>query len=559
MPIRQPIVSVLGHVDHGKTTILDRIRKSAIAEKEVGKITQHIRAFEVPLEAIKTVSPLIQKVKLTIPGLLFIDTPGHAAFVNLRKRGGNLADIAILVIDLNEGVKQQTIECIDILKHYKTPFVVALNKIDLIPGWKTTRTSLLENIKSQSDSVREYFDIKVYELIAKLNGFGFNAERFDKVEDFTKQLILAPVSAKLNEGLGELLMAVCGLAQKFLEKELQLSTNTKGTILEVREEKGIILDAIVYDGSLAVGDQIVVAGLDSAIVTKIRGLFHNKRNVKEVRAAAVIQFSVTETKGIMAGMPFVARGDIDELKRIVQRDVEQITVETEGEGIVVKADTLGSLEALITLLKENGIAIKRALIGDITKNDIARAKVSTELNRIIVGFNIKPIESRVVKIICHDIIYKIVDDVKGWQEKRKRELETKDLLNVTRPCKIKFMQNCTFRQSNPSVIGVHVIGGLLKKGINLIKSDGTKLSLVKEIQLEGATQNEAGHNSEVAIALPGVIVGRQLKEGDTFYSDINEEEFRKLKELKKYLKPDELVVMKEIAAIKRKQNPLWGV
>ena len=559
MPIRQPIVSVLGHVDHGKTTILDRIRKSAIAEKEVGKITQHIRAFEVPLEAIKTVSPLIQKVKLTIPGLLFIDTPGHAAFVNLRKRGGNLADIAILVIDLNEGVKQQTIECIDILKHYKTPFVVALNKIDLIPGWKTTRTSLLEDIKSQSDSVREYFDIKVYELIAKLNGFGFNAERFDKVEDFTKQLILAPVSAKLNEGLGELLMAVCGLAQKFLEKELQLSTNTKGTILEVREEKGIILDAIVYDGSLAVGDQIVVAGLDSAIVTKIRGLFHNKRNVKEVRAAAVIQFSVTETKGIMAGMPFVARGDIDELKRIVQRDVEQITVETEGEGIVVKADTLGSLEALITLLKENGIAIKRALIGDITKNDIARAKVSTELNRIIVGFNIKPIESRVVKIICHDIIYKIVDDVKGWQEKRKRELETKDLLNVTRPCKIKFMQNCTFRQSNPSVIGVHVIGGLLKKGINLIKSDGTKLSLVKEIQLEGATQNEAGHNSEVAIALPGVIVGRQLKEGDTFYSDINEEEFRKLKELKKYLKPDELVVMKEIAAIKRKQNPLWGV
>ena len=136
MAIRQPVVSVLGHVDHGKTKLLDRIRGTSVQAREAGAITQHIGATEVPIEHIyKVCKQLIGNKKFDVPGLLFIDTPGHHSFTTLRARGGSLADIAVLVIDIREGLMPQTIESIRILRQYKTPFVIALNKVDTIQGW----------------------------------------------------------------------------------------------------------------------------------------------------------------------------------------------------------------------------------------------------------------------------------------------------------------------------------------------------------------------------------------------------------------------------------------
>ena len=219
--IRQPIVTVVGHVDHGKTSILDKIRGSAIQAGEAGGITQAIGASIIPLHTIQKITgELLEKMnmKFNIPGILFIDTPGHASFTSLRKRGGNLADIAILVVDITEGLKPQTIESIEILKQFKTPFIIAANKIDLISGWVTKEGPLAASLNSQPDSVRNLVDTKLYNLVGKIAEHGFNADRFDRVDDFTKNIAIVPTSAKTGEGIPELLMIMSGLAQKFLEK-----------------------------------------------------------------------------------------------------------------------------------------------------------------------------------------------------------------------------------------------------------------------------------------------------------------------------------------------------
>jgi translation initiation factor 5B len=566
--IRSPICTVVGHVDHGKSSILDKIRGTAIVQSEAGGITQCISSTCVSLDTVKKISGnLLQKlkIKLTIPGLLFIDTPGHSAFSNLRKRGGNLADIAILVIDINEGIREQTIECIEILKNYKTPFLIAANKIDLISGWRNNNQNLLENIKKQNSNVQEILDKKLYELVGKLSEFNFNSERFDRVEDYTKQIAIVPLSAKTGEGISELLMVLTGLAQKYLEQSLKINVagQAKGIVLEVKEQRGLgtVLDAIIYDGTLKINDTIVIGSLNQPIVTKVRALIEPIGSVKEVHAASGVRISAPDLKNIFGGMPFsVANKDLEKIKKEIQKEVEEVLLEVDNEGIIVKADTLGSLEALINLLKNKNILIKKASMGDVTKKDITEASAEKDiLNKIILGFNIKPIEESNIKQIINDVIYKIIDEYELWVQQQKQEIEKKDLEYIPKPCKLKILRGCIFRQSHPAVVGVSVLNGTLKNGIDLMKENGNKIGKVKSMQLEKENIAEALKGQEVAIALPEVTAGRQINEDDILYSNLNEQEFIRLKKLKKYLNSDEIEVLKEIAEIKRKDNPIWGV
>ncbi|RLI80733.1 translation initiation factor IF-2, partial [Archaeoglobales archaeon] len=369
--LRTPIVSVLGHVDHGKTTLLDKIRKGRVVAKEAGGITQHIGATEIPIDVIRDICKGIWQKEVEIPGLLFIDTPGHRAFTNLRKRGGALADLAILIIDINEGFKPQTEEAISILKTFKTPFVVAANKIDRIPGWQSQGfVPFLFSYNQQEDIVKRRFDNKLYELVADLYKHGFSAERFDRIRDFTRNIAIIPVSALTGEGVPELLLVLVGLAQKYLEDNLRLhvSGKAKGTILEVKEEKGIGItcDVILYDGTLHVGDRIVISGKDDVIVTHIKGILKPRpsqeirleskfKSVKNVTAAAGIKITAANLEGVLAGSEFEvveSEKDIEEFKKRLSREYEEIEIKTDEEGVVLKTDTLGSLEALINELKE---------------------------------------------------------------------------------------------------------------------------------------------------------------------------------------------------------------
>jgi translation initiation factor 5B len=571
--IRSPICTVVGHIDHGKTSLLDKIRGTNVIKGEAGGITQAISSTMIPIKNIQNICGNLLKslnLKLTIPGLLFIDTPGHAAFNNLRKRGGNLADIAVLVVDINEGVKDQTKECIEILKQYKTPFIIALNKIDLLNGWRAHNDmNMIQNIKIQSDQTKNLIDKKLYDIVGQLAQYGLNSERFDRVDDYTKQVALIPTSAETGEGLPELLMVMTGLAQRYLEQSLQIETKgeAKGTILEVKEEKGtgVGLDVIIYDGRLKVNDKIVIGNIGSPIESKVRAIFiqENKKlkSIKEVHAAAGVKIMAPNVKEAIGGMPIrVANKDIENVRKEVQKEVEDVLVDVDKEGVIIKADTIGSLEALIGLLRENGIKVKKASIGSINKKDIGDASAEDEiLDKVILGFNVDSVENKDVKIICHDVIYKIIEDFQIWKEIKKKEMEKKEMEKVAKPFKIKLLHGCVFRQSGPAVVGVIVNAGVLRVNSMLMKKNGDKAGHVKSIQLEKDNLQEVEKGKEVAVSIPNITVGRQIKEGDELYSDLNENEFIKLKSLKKKLKADEIEVLKEIAEIKRKVNSMWGV
>ena len=581
---RSPIVSVLGHVDHGKSSILDSLRNTNIVRGEAGGITQAIGASIMPLDVILAkCGDLIKKLNmnLTIPGLLFIDTPGHAAFTSLRKRGGNLADIAIVVVDINEGFKPQTIEAIEILRSYKTPFIIAANKLDLVPGYVKRDTSFLKDFQNQSEKTKTHIEQKIYELVGSIHEkFGLESERFDRVSDYTKQISIIPCSAIKQIGLEEILMVLTGLAQKYLEKNLMLDVTGpgKGVILEVKETTGLgkTLDVILYDGSLSVGDNVVIGGMLGPVESKIKALFMPQglvdmrdkkskyKTVKKVVAATGVKMSCSNLDDVVAGMPIQkVEGNVEEVKALISKQVSDVEINTEKKGIVVKADTIGSLEALIKLLKDKNVPIRRASIGNITKKDISDVESNFEQDpttSILLGFNIKEEDStEKVKVIVKDVIYALIDEYEIWFENKRKEMQAKELDTITKPAIIEVLQNCIFRQSNPCILGVEVLRGEIKTGTRLINRAGDRLGVVKAIQSDNKSTTIAEKGRQVAISMPDVVAGRHVFEGDVFFSDINEEEFRKLKKLKDYLNFEEKEILKEIAQINRKQKPMWGI
>ena len=581
--IRKVLVTTMGHVDHGKSSILDRIRGTTVVEREAGKITQAIGASIIPIDTIKRIcGNLLGNLDLTIPGILAIDTPGHAAFTNLRKRGGSLADIAILVVDINEGFKPQTLEAIEILKQSKTPFVVAANKIDLIQGWRHTGEFLIPTLSKLDQAMIARFDTKIYELVGKLSELGFQSERFDRVDDYTKQIPIVPTSAHTGDGIPELLMVITGLAQRYLEKSLKIDVSgpAKGTILEIKEEKGlgITIDVIIYDGTLKVNDMIVIGSMEEPVVTKVKALLEpiplaemmdrksRYQHVKEVNAATGVKIAAPELKGVIAGMPLKAatQENIEQVKEEIQEQVQEVLIETDNIGIIIKADTLGGLEALITLLKEKGITIRSAAVGNISKKDISNAECNYEedpLTAVILGFNVQcDIEDTGnVKVLANNVIYKLIEDFEEWQKEKKAELEAGELSNITRPWKIEIMRGYVFRQSSPAVVGVNIEAGTLRPNTHAMTKQGKVIGVLKGIQIEQKNVEKAEKGKQVAASIDGPTVGRQINEGDILYSEIPEEDFKKLKEYKEYLSQDEKDTLKEIAQIKREYNPVWGI
>lgn len=582
--IRQPIMVFMGNVDAGKTLLLDKIRNTAIASKESGGITQAIGASVIPVSTItKICSGLISSsAKLKVPGLLTIDTPGHAAFTNLRKRGGNLADIAVIVVDINDGIKPQTMECIDILKQYKTPFVVALNKIDTVHGWKSENSiKFIDGIKNQSENVIQKVEGKLYEVVGKLSELGFDSERFDRVSDYTKQISIVPTSAVTGEGIPELLMVVCGMSQKFLEKNLEVSSGySKGTIMEVKFEKGLgkTVDAVIYDGVLKQNDTIVIGGIDKPIITKVRVLFEPSplsdmkdkktkfKSVKIISAATGVKISAPGLEDAVSGMPIVScnEEDVEEVCKRIKSEVGEVIISTDKNGIIVKADSLGSLEAIVKLLKENGIEIKKASIGNITKKDIADAEGTYEkdpLKSCIIGFNVDVDMSdsnTKVKIIIADVIYKVIDDFKEWECEEKAKLESKEMEFLSKPCKIQLIKGYVFRQSNPAIVGVETLSGTLDVGARLMNCNGDEITEVKGLQQNKENVQRLEKGKQAAASLKDVTIGRQISEGDVLYSVIPEGHFRKFRKFKKCITGEEIEILKEVAEIMRKKNPSWG-
>jgi len=581
--IRQPIIVVMGHVDHGKTSLLDKIRNTAIANKEAGGITQHIGASEVPIDVIKKICKSILssfKINITIPGLLFIDTPGHEAFTNLRKRGGSVADLAVLVVDITKNFEPQTYEAIEILRQYKTPFIVAANKIDLITGWRPNNNeSFVETIAKQQPNVASELDNRIYEILGKLSELGFNSERFDRVKDFQREVLIIPVSAKTGEGIPELLLYATGLAQRFLEKRISIEVNGpgKGSIIEKKEEKGLgtTIDVILYDGTLKVNDTIAFATSTGIGLSKIKALLKPKplQELREssskfyyidsVSAASGVKISGTGLDDALPGS-LVLSTDYPNYENEIKAEIADLFA-TERKGIILKADSIGTIEAVSKLLAGIGVSISKKGLGNVTKRDVLDAyamRAIDQYSAVVLSFGVKidedalrEAEATDITIINENVIYKIIDEYKEWLENERKKARESAEKSLIFPGMVKVIPNTCFRVSHPAIFGIEVLAGKIRPSYLLMNKNGNIIGRIREIQDNGITLQEAKKGDKVAISIDDITFGRQVKEDDILYTHVNDESERLLRQkFSDLLNNEERELLNVISEIKQKRQ-----
>ena len=620
---RQPIVSVLGHVDHGKTSVLDMVRsvgserQASVMDREAGGITQHIGATEVPADVLnETCAAMLGGKAFKSPGLLFIDTPGHHSFASLRNRGGSVSDIAVLVVDIMEGLQPQTIESLNILKETRTPFVIAGNKVDRLHGWRTEHgRSFIESFSAQREDVRALFEDRYWKIVGQFSEHGFNLERYDKISDFRQNVALVPMSAKDGEGLQDLLAVTVGLAERFLEDRLTDTLGSaQGTVLEMRDEVGMgkTIDVILYRGQLKIGDSIMLAGIDGAFTTHIKGLKRpqgmaemrdaGKRwmNFDSVDAACGVKIVAPKLESTIAGTTLhlantpeeravaeeAIRGEwrsIFDAMPVMCSSCHEIFArksfpehtsagechgaEEERSGVVIKADTVGGLEALAFELHQRNIPVRQATVGPVNKKDILMAKSANDpLQKVILGFSTKANsevsqqldqEDSEVKFIAGPIIYHILDAFEAWVEETKKAIEEEQRETLVYPGRVLYLKDHTFRAKGPAIVGMRVLGGRVHLGQRLIKLDGTPVGQIKSLRTRASEDvKEAMQGDEVAIAIQGPTVGRHIEELDEFYVDVPERHVKRLK--KADLTPIEEEILDEIVSLHRKDNHFWG-
>ncbi len=583
--LRQPIVSLLGHVDHGKTTLLDRITGSARAVREAGGITQHIGAFEVPGSGVARICEGILKAdQLRIPGFLFIDTPGHRSFETLRRRGGALADLALLVIDARDGVMPQTRESLQILRHEKTPFAVALTKVDMLPGWHKPSgpVRLLDWIGRSGDEFSRTLDDRLYRVAESLNEIGFSSDRYDRVSDFTRNVGIVPVSAKFGVGVPELIALLVGLAQRFLEEELELVTRGgEATILERSDQKGVgpVGHVIIYRGTLAVGDTIVVTGRSAPFETRIRGLFR-PRPAKAGRSAGSGGLDsldrVPAAAGVFLAAPGIEAALPGGLLKAVRTEAERVQVQGElareaqpvaelaPSGVAIYADALGGLEALAFECREAQIPIHEAGVGPVGRPTVLRiASVKEPLHRAILAFNVPilpdalvPGEEDQVRVFTGDVMYRLLEEFAEWKLAREAALNAQRRIDWVHPARFEILPGFVFRASKPAIAGIRVVVGTLRPGTRLLKPDGTEIGSLRGLQKDGKPVASATQGEELAASIEGAVIGRNLKEGDQLIVSLPAAAVRALRAAT--LSPEERDLLEELVRIRRRTDPFWG-
>ncbi len=593
MPIRQPIVCVLGHVDSGKTLLLDKIRKTSVGAREVGGITQHIGASFFPVETLQQlIGPQLSaamKGGIEIPGLLVIDTPGHEAFTNLRRRGGSVADIAILVVDVLRGFETQTYECIEILKTRKTPFIVAVNKIDRISGWTAEPDSpFLKSYAKQNTFVKEDLDNKLYDIMGTFSRLKINTDRFDHIKDFTQTVALVPVSAKTGEGIPELLMVLIGLTQQYLKKQLQTTEGpAKGSVLEIKDEPGLglTLNAIIFDGTLNKDDTIVIGGKEKPIVTRIKAILVPKpldemrdprdkfTSVESVFAAAGVKIVASDIEGALAGAPLYAVGPSDTIEKyakIIEDEIKKIRITKQIDGVILKADTLGSLEAVAEILKQNNVQIRIADVGDVSKRDVIEAsavKAHEPLLGVVLAFGVKLLPdieqeaaSRGVQVFKEQIVYHMIEKYLEWVKSRSEAKIEAELSKLVKPAKILVMSGYIFRRAKPAIFGVEVLAGTVKPKINLIRADnGEDVGELNQLQDKGKAIQEATIGMQVAASMDKPTVGRHIFEKDVLLAKVPEPDVRAFQGVyADKLTEEEKEALQQYILAMRKKSPFFA-
>ncbi|MCH2404846.1 MAG: translation initiation factor IF-2 [Nitrosopumilus sp.] len=592
MQIRQPIVAVLGHVDSGKTSLLDKIRGTGVQGREAGGITQHIGASFIPTETIKKICGILYK-KLEqsenkVPGLLVIDTPGHEVFTNLRSRGGSAADIAILVVDVNRGFQPQTNESLKILQNRKVPFVVALNKCDQISGWRKSESSFISQVlKEQDASVQTDLDQKIYDIVGTLSILGYKSEAFYRVKDFKSEIAIVPISARSGVGIPELLSVLVGLTQQYLQKRLnQEEKDPRGIVLEVKDEIGLghTANIILIDGTIKKENSIVVAKRDSVIAIKPKALLLPKpldemrdprdkfKPVTQVDAAAGLKIASPDLEGVLPGSTlYIASNDeeIEKFTKLIESEMKSMFIDTETDGIIVKCDTIGSLEAILEMLRRSQVPVAKADIGPVNRRDVIEAKAIKEKDRhlgVVLSFNVKVLpdakdesEDSHIKVFEDKVIYSLIDNYNAWVEEDTANEDDAIFSELIPVAKFTFLKGMVFRNNNPAVFGIRVDVGTLKHKIPFMNMTGRKVGNIHQLQLDKKTVSTAKTGDEVACSVQDVTIGRQIFEEEVFYTFPPSHEAKQLLNRFMYkLNPEEQKVLNEIVRIQREKEPVYA-
>ncbi|UKZ59806.1 uncharacterized protein TrAtP1_001099 [Trichoderma atroviride] len=572
--LRSPICCILGHVDTGKTKLLDKIRQTNVQEGEAGGITQQIGATYFPVEAIKAKTAVVNKnneFEFKVPGLLVIDTPGHESFSNLRSRGSSLCNIAILVVDIMHGLEPQTLESMRLLRDRKTPFIVALNKIDRLYGWKKVdNNGFQDSLALQSKAVQNEFKNRLEATKLAFAEQGFNSELFYQNKSMAKFVSLVPTSAHTGEGIPDMLKLILQLTQERMVGSLMYLSEVQATVLEVKaiEGFGMTIDVILSNGILREGDRIVLCGTEGAIVTNIRALLtpaplrelrlksayvHNK----EVKAALGVKISAPGLEGAIAGSRLMVVGPDDDEEDIcdeVESDLANLLsrVETSGRGVSVQASTLGSLEALLDFLKDCKIPVANVGIGPVYKRDVMQCGIMLEKApdyAVMLCFDVKVdkeamayAEDQGIKIFQADIIYHLFDNfTKHMDEMLEKKKEESKMLAVF-PCVLKPV--AIFNKTGPIVIGVDVTEGQLKINTPIAAVKTNSVTNAKEIIGLGRVTSIERDHKQIPVCKKGQpsvaikiemgghqpIYGRHLEEADLLYSQISRASIDTLKE-----------------------------
>ncbi|KAK0379229.1 hypothetical protein CLIM01_03424 [Colletotrichum limetticola] len=572
--LRSPICCILGHVDTGKTKLLDKIRQTNVQEGEAGGITQQIGATYFPVDAIKAKTAVVNPdgaFDFKVPGLLVIDTPGHESFSNLRSRGSSLCNIAILVVDIMHGLEPQTLESMRMLRDRKTPFVVALNKIDRLYGWKKVdNNGFQESLALQPKGVQNEFKNRLEQTKVAFAEQGFNAELFYENKSMARNVSLIPTSAHTGEGIPDMLKLIVQLTQERMVGALMYLSEVQATVLEVKaiEGFGMTVDVVLSNGILREGDRIVLCGVEGAITTNIRALLtpapmrelrlksayvHNK----EVKAALGVKISAPGLEGAIAGSRMMVVGpddDEDDIIDEVESDLATLfsRVEKTGRGVSVQASTLGSLEALLDFLKDCKIPVANVGIGPVYKRDVMQAGIMLEKAAdyaVMLCFDVKVDKEAQqyaddvgVKIFTADIIYHLFDAfTKHMAELLEKKKEESKMLAVF-PCVLNTV--AVFNKTGPIVVGVDVVDGQLKINTPIAAVKTNAVTGVKEIVNLGRVTSIERDHKQIPVCKkgqPSVAVkiemgghqptyGRHLEESDVLYSLISRASINTLKE-----------------------------
>ncbi|KAG0255511.1 hypothetical protein BG011_005079 [Mortierella polycephala] len=578
--LRSPICCILGHVDTGKTKLLDKIRQTNVQEGEAGGITQQIGATYFPLETIKAKTAVLNKdgsKVYKLPGLLVIDTPGHESFTNLRSRGSSLCNIAILVVDIMHGLEPQTLESLKLLRDKKTPFIVALNKIDRIYGWKAIPdNSFVDSLSKQVPSVQREFETRKNATITAFQENGLNATLYYDNQNMGKYVSLVPTSAHTGEGIPDMIMLLVELTQTRMSERLMYISELECTVLEVKviEGLGTTIDVVLSNGVLREGDRIVLCGLNGPIATNVRALLTPQPlkelrvksayvHHKEVRASLGIKISAPDLEKAIAGSRMMVVGpddDEDELKDEVMSDLKTLltSIDKSGQGVCVQASTLGSLEALLEFLRVSKIPVSGINIGPVHKKDIMRASTMLEKSKelaCLLCFDVKVdkeaeqlAEEMGIRIFKADIIYHLFDQFTAYHKQLTEERRKDQAPSAVFPCILKMVQGAIFNKKDPIIIGVDVAEGVMKQGTPLCVINIDPETKAKEIVYLGKiTSMEQNHKQvttvkkgasgggiaikiECAVYENAKTFGRHFNEQSEFYSMISRESINILKE-----------------------------